>query len=33
VDVARDVAGQMAAGNDRIIGVMVESTSRKVARI
>ncbi|NTV11278.1 MAG: 3-deoxy-7-phosphoheptulonate synthase AroG [Zoogloea sp.] len=25
VDVARDVAGQMAAGDDRIIGVMVES--------
>ena len=25
VDVARDVAGQMAAGEDRIIGVMVES--------
>ena len=25
VEVARDVAGQMAAGNDRIMGVMVES--------
>ncbi len=25
VDVARDVAGQLAAGNDRIMGVMVES--------
>ncbi|HRK09879.1 MAG TPA: 3-deoxy-7-phosphoheptulonate synthase, partial [Thauera sp.] len=25
IEVARDVAGQMAAGDDRIMGVMVES--------
>jgi 3-deoxy-7-phosphoheptulonate synthase len=28
----RDVAAQMAAGEDRIFGVMIESTSRKAAR-